>query len=333
MSADSSIATVGSWEGEDVTVSQVEAALSELRRHEPRAAVRTSVLTLVAVVDDHRQADTVLETVTELGARHPSRTVVVIAGDGNHSGRPAPLDATASVHVVQRGASAVCFEDVLLRVRGRARYHLDSIVEPFTLPDLPVVVWLPARLPSLGDPLLAAADRLVVDSRAIPEREDLLGRVAVLARRLAVTDLSWVRLAPWRRLLAGLFEGSLYRPFLRGVLHVEVRGNFGPRHLLGGWLLSRLALRPGQVELAPADHVSMTITGTAEGRTGRFSVARPRAERVIESGIEIEDGPHLTQTLHMRRQWPALSLAQALTRTANDEIYPQALAGALALRS
>ena len=37
-----------SWEADDVTVGQVEAALSELRRHEQRAAVRTSVLTLVA---------------------------------------------------------------------------------------------------------------------------------------------------------------------------------------------------------------------------------------------------------------------------------------------
>ena len=31
------VTTIGSWEGDDVTVGQVEGALSELRRHEQRA--------------------------------------------------------------------------------------------------------------------------------------------------------------------------------------------------------------------------------------------------------------------------------------------------------
>jgi glucose-6-phosphate dehydrogenase assembly protein OpcA len=348
----SGITTVGTWESEQVTVGQVEVALSALRRHERRAAVRTSVLTLVAVVDEPGQADAVLAIVSELGARHPSRTVVLVVGDadppapgGEHAGQgesspagqaPPPqaegMDASASVHVVQRERSAVCFEDVVLRVRGRARFHLDSVVEPFTLPDLPVVVWLPSRLPALGDPLLAAADRIVIDSRAIPERVDLLGKIAVLARRLPVTDLSWIRLAPWRTLLAGLFEGGICRPFLRGVQRVEVHGNYGPRLLLGGWLYTRLGLRPEEVELVPADHVSIRVTAVADGRTGQFVVERPGAARVIESCIEVEGGPHLTQTLHMRRQWPAESLAQALTRMGFDDAYRQALAGAIELR-
>ena len=41
--------TLGTWQADSVTVGQVDAALSDLRRHEERAAVRTSVLTLVVV--------------------------------------------------------------------------------------------------------------------------------------------------------------------------------------------------------------------------------------------------------------------------------------------
>jgi len=70
------IRTIGCWEGDDVTVAEVEAALSGLRRHEQRAAVRTSVLTLVAVVEHQAQADAAREVVADLGARHPSRTIV-----------------------------------------------------------------------------------------------------------------------------------------------------------------------------------------------------------------------------------------------------------------
>jgi glucose-6-phosphate dehydrogenase assembly protein OpcA len=324
------VTTIGSWEAENVTVGAVEAALSDLRRHEQRAAVRTSVLTLVTVVDDAEQAEAALGVVSDLGARHPSRTIVLVVGEDD--GERSELDAAASVHVVEHQGTAICYEDVVLRVRGRARHHLDSVVDPFTLPDLPVVVWMPSRLPSPGDPLLGHADRLVVDSRAVPEGGDALGLIAVLGRRLRVTDLSWTRLAPWRSLLAGLFEGGVNRPFLSGVQRVEVSGNSGPRHLLGGWLMRRLRLPKDAVVLAPAEHVSIRITAVSDGRTGTFIVERPGAERAIESCIDIDGGSCVRQTLQMRRQWPALSLAGALTAVGTDESYRDALAGALELR-
>lgn len=355
--ARANVTTIGSWEGDDVSVSAVEAALSELRRHEQRAAVRTSVLTLVAVVPDDGAASAALDVVYDLGARHPSRTIVLVVeadddsdddsgggagedggepGDRQHSG----IDAAASVHVVEHGGRAVCFEDVVLRVRGTARHHLDSVIEPFAIPDLPLVVWLPARLPAPGDPLLAVADRIVVDSRAVAgaggpggERSSVLPRIQALARRLPVTDLSWTRLAPWRSLLAGLFEGPVYSPFLREIEEVEVVGNYGPRYLLGGWVSQRLRVPVTRVRLAPADHVSITVTAVHRHRTGVFKVARHGAERVIHSSIEIDGGPSVSQALRMRHQWPALALGDALTRMGRDEVYCEALEGALRLRA
>ena len=346
--AGAGITTIGSWEGDGVTVAQVEEALSDLRRHEQRAAVRTSVLTLVAVVGDDSSAEAALDVVYDLGARHPSRTIVLVLDDSDEA--ESGLDAAASVHVVEREGTAVCFEDVVLRVRGRSRHHLDSVIEPFSLPDLPMVVWLPARLPAPGDPLLAVADRVVVDSRAVAgagvgptaeaaakggrlPNDAILPRIQSLARRLPVADLSWTRLAPWRSLLAGLFEGPVYRPFLREIERVEVTGNYGPRHLLGGWLLDRLDVPLARVSIAPAEHVSITITAVHRHRTGVFRVSRPGPARVIESSIEIDSGPSVSQTVRMRERWPALALAEALTRMGRDDTYCEALAGAMALRA
>jgi glucose-6-phosphate dehydrogenase assembly protein OpcA len=337
------IETIGSWEADNVTVSQVERALSDLRRHEQRAAVRTSVLTLVAVVGDDAAGTAALDIVYDLGARHPSRTIVLVLEQGEGAGPG--LDAAASVHAVDRGGRAVCFEDVVLRVRGPARHHLDSVVEPFSLPDLPLVVWLPARLPEPGNPLLAIADRIVIDSRAVAGAGDgasastsaggvnrtVLPRIQSLARRLPVTDLSWTRLAPWRSLLAGLFEGPVFQPFLREVEQVEVAGNYGPRHLLGGWLQRRLHLPRTRVSLSEAEHVSITITAAHRDRAGVFKVVRPGAARVIVSSVEIDHGPSVSQTLRMRDQWPALALAGALTRMGRDDIYCEALEGAVEL--
>ena len=335
--SESRVSTIGSWEAESVTVGAVDRALSDLRRHEKRAAVRTSVLTLVAVVASQAEADLTLEIVAGLGARHPSRTLVLVVGeaedgDGHGAGdRRAAIDAAASVHVVERQGTAICYEDVVLRVRGPARYHLDSVVEPLTLPDLPVVVWTPSHLPDLGDPLLTEADRLVVDSRTVPEAGDVFVRIAALARRLPVTDLSWTRLAPWRSLLAGLFEGGVNRRFLAGVQKVEVAGNHGPRYLIGGWLMRRLELQPDAVVLTRAEHVSIRVSAVSEGRTGTFVVERLGPERAIESAIDIDGGACVRQTLTMRRQWPALSLAGALTAMGHDHSYRDALAGALEL--
>lgn len=321
--------TIGSWESDNVTVAQVEKALSDLRRHEQRAAVRTSVLTLVAVVGSDAEADGARRIIHDLGARHPSRTLVIVTVDEPESS----TDAAVWVHAVEREGRAVCFEEVVLRVRGPARHHLDSVVEPFALPDVPMVVWLPAGLPSPGDPLMQAANRVVVDSRAVAEAGgDVLTRSATLAKRLPVVDLSWMRLEQWRSMLAGLFEGRLYRPFLDAVDLVEVSGNHGPRYLLGGWLLRRLDLPPARVELRRADHVSVVIHAVSGGKKGTFSVTRKGAEREIVSCVDIEDGPQVEQTLRMREQWPSLALASALTRFGHDESYEEALAGARDLR-
>ena len=336
------VTTIGTWEGDHVSVAQVEAALSDLRRHEQRAAVRTSVTTLVAVVGDDAAAQAALDVVYDLGGRHPSRTIVLIVDEADDPEAAPGLDATASVHALEHSGRAVCFEHVVLRVRGRARDHLDSVVGPFALPDLPLVVWLPARLPHPGNPLLAVADRIVVDSRAVAgagpgqhggENHDVLPRIQALARRLPVTDLSWTRLGPWRSLLAGLFEGPVYSPFLREIDRLEVSGNYGPRYLLGGWVMRRLNVPAARVEVAAADHVSITITAVHRNRTGVFRVERTGAARVITSSIEIDGGPSVRQTVQMRSRWPGLALAGALTRMGKEEVYCEALQGALELRA
>ena len=326
------LTTIGSWESDDVTVAQVDRALSDLRRHEQRAAVRTSVLTLVVVVNNADECATARAIVHDLGTRHPSRTLVIVADD-EAPDAPNEVDAALSVYAFEREGRSVCFEEVVLQVRGKARHHLDSIVDPFALPDVPMVVWLPAGLPSPGDPLMQAANRVVVDSRAVAEAGgDVLIRSAALAKRLPVVDLSWIRLALWRSMLAGLFEGAVNRPFLDAVDKVEVEGNHGPRYLLGGWLLRRLELPTTRVELRPADHVAVTIHATADGKRGTFKVVRPGADRVIRSCVDIEDGPQVEQTVRMREQWPALALASALTRVGHDQVYEDALAGARELR-
>jgi glucose-6-phosphate dehydrogenase assembly protein OpcA len=214
-------------------------------------------------------------------------------------------------------------------VRGHARFHLDSVIEPLTIPDLPVAVWCPFHLPAAGDPLLAAADRIVVDTRFLAEEPGLLRRVAALTRRFPVADLSWVRLTPWRSLLAGLFDGSL--DFTRGVYRVEATGHLAPRALLAGWLMSSLGLPASAVELTPAEHVCIRLQASANGRDARFSVERTSDAKVIHARVEVADGVSQQQTLRMRDEPRGAVLADALGRMGHDPVYERALASALEL--
>ena len=321
--------TIGTWQADSVTAAQVEAAMSDLRRHEERAAVRTSVLTLVVVVGSTDEANETLDVVRHLGARHPSRTLVLVL-DEEDTGE-SRLDASVAVCAIDRGGRAVAVEEMVLECRGPARYHLDSLVLPFTVPDLPVAVWLPTSLPSRGDPLLEAADRVVVDTRVVGYQPDALSRLHALTRRVAVTDLSWSRLKPWRRLLAGLFEGHIYRPFLRDVHHLEVTGHAGPRHLFAGWVMSRLDLPRAVVHLGDAEHLSVKLVASHEGRWGRFDVERKGDERVIDASVEIEGGPSFEQKVQIGEAWPSRALADALAHMGHNQTYEAALQAALGL--
>jgi glucose-6-phosphate dehydrogenase assembly protein OpcA len=243
------------------------------------------------------------------------------------------MEAAVTVEVLEIDGRAVCHESVVLRVRGAARYHLDSIVRPLTLADLPVFVWVPVHLPVLGDPILAVGDRLLVDTRAAADAETALPHVVKLMRQLPVTDLSWLRLAPWRDQLSGLFQGQVNRPFLAGVDHVTVAGHFAPRHLLAGWLIRRLGLPPEAVSLEDATHVTIRLSARSDGRRGEFTVSRKDDERAIVTEVALQSGPSWAQTLRMRDRWPARALADAITRTGEDTSFATALAGAVTLLS
>jgi len=321
--------TINKWESDNVTAAQVEHELTRMRRHEERAATRTSVLTLVIVVGNGHEAEENLDVVRHLGARHPSRTLVlVLEDDGEGESR---LDASASVCVIDRGGRQVAVEELVINVWGQGRFHLDSLVLPFTLPDLPVAVWLPTRILDRGDPLLETADRVVVDTRVVGYQPDALSRLYSITRRAAVTDLSWWRLKPWRNLFAGLFEGHTYRPFLRDVNHLEVTGHAGPRHLFAGWVMSRLDLPRSVVHLGDAEHLSVKLVATHEGRRGRFEVERKGDERVIDASVEIEGGPSFQQKIQIGEAWPSRSLADALGHMGHNQTYEAALEAALGL--
>ncbi len=224
---------VQTWEGRSVRLGEVIAALPDLRHQASArgAGTRTAVMTIVMVIGPDDDPEAIAAPVRALGAHHPCRAVVL---------RPDPdstpvIDAKAFLWRADPTASEghpVFFEEVHLHVGGQAASHLASIVGPFVLADLPVVMWFPDVLPDPADPLLRLASALVVDTRVVAPDPAAMGHsyrtLLELANHQPVVDLSWVRLQPWRELLAGLFEPEHSRPFVQCVCSASVSGKPGP---------------------------------------------------------------------------------------------------------
>ncbi|HEX7165437.1 MAG TPA: glucose-6-phosphate dehydrogenase assembly protein OpcA [Acidimicrobiales bacterium] len=322
--------TLSVWSEDGVRVADVVAALEDLRRPEPMPATRTSVLTLVVVATRAASADRALAALHELGGRHPAR-VLTILSDPDAAPSDAGIDASVRLLGGEADGKEVWFEDVELCVRDDAARHLDSLIEPFTIADLPVVVWFVDGLPADDDPLLAAADVVLVDARDFGDA-DCFGSLARVTRRRPVVDLSWQRLQPWRELLAGLFEGPDARPFLGDVRSVRVAGRTGPRHLLAGWVADRLRLPSPEVHLVAGEHVSMRVVAVApDGRAGTFEVLRRDDERVVRARADLEGGPTSEVVVPLPDATPAWGLATALSRLYRDPVYEHALRAAVAL--
>ncbi|HEV8489711.1 MAG TPA: glucose-6-phosphate dehydrogenase assembly protein OpcA [Candidatus Limnocylindrales bacterium] len=239
-----------------------EPNLETLVEGEPgrHVAARTSVMNLVVIARRPEIGERSAATIQTLTGKHPSRTLIVSAADPDG---PSWLDAQIQAHCVLPRADApeICAEMIYLSAGGESGRHLDAIVAPLLIHDLPVTIWWPGEPPLGTEPardLLSMADRLVVDGSTWAE--DGLGRLRQLANlidstSLSIRDFALVRQSRWREAIASIFDLHEFTPFLRSMRRIAVAyathdetGAPGSTNLVKpvyhvGWLASRLGLR------------------------------------------------------------------------------------------
>lgn len=155
-----------------------------------------------------------------------------------------------------------------------------------------------------------------------------LDRVAGLFGKVPVLDLAWIRLRPWRELLASMVDGAAFRPALADLTSARVIGKAGARALLGGWLSSLLDLPEGALHLVAARHASVHLCGRIEGRAATFTVERIAGERLVRATASVEGGPSFTDVLALPPADPSSALAEALCALRPDPVYEQAVRAA-----
>jgi glucose-6-phosphate dehydrogenase assembly protein OpcA len=232
------------WSERDTTISRIAAHLAQLwtsttddggphvqEKGLPHA--RASVLNLIVTVPDALAADRVVHTLLGLGFRHPSRAIVLVA-DPTADGPPLDAAVSAHCHPTTDAGDQVCFEEVVLTIRGEAAEHLNGVVAALLIHDLPTHVWWPGD-PPFSDPvfdqLVEVADRLIVDPSDFSDLLLGLRRLASLRRRSGIGDLSWKRLGWWQELTAQFFDAPRFRRYLPNLnrlsIHYALPGSGG----------------------------------------------------------------------------------------------------------
>ena len=119
-------------------------------------------------------------------------------------------------------------------------------------------------------------------------------------------------------------HGGTLDPLATGLLPIALgEATKTVPYVMDGMKTYRFTLRFGEAR----------ATDDAEGEVIGLSPVRPTDEEIIETKVDIEDGPSWTQTLRMRDRWPSRALADALMRVGEDETYRDAVIGATRLMS
>lgn len=309
-----------SWAGKQVRIEEVETSLSTLwkmsadnLRTAANLHVRTSVLNLVICAPDIASARYASTLLRHLASTHLARVTLAILDTA-----PDAPDMLAS-WVTLRCFSMIsdlmrhCFEQTTLLASGRAGHLLTEALPRVLKEQLPTYLWWIGDTNGADETIFQRVaelcQRVIVDSATFQRPEQDIHALATYCKhapQIALSDLNWGRLTPWRQLVAQFFDVPEYLPFLHGIERIEIEHAVAPPHteqanengqaalhptsalLLAGWLKTSLTLA-----LIPtsAQHLHDTHTGTYQwalqvpaGGTPALLHIRPRVQPDVQPG-------------------------------------------------
>jgi glucose-6-phosphate dehydrogenase assembly protein OpcA len=321
------------WSESDTTPDAIDSALRNLLRerhaaHESLAPAR--VLNLVVVVDRDWKGE-ISNRLARVGRYHASRTVLCAVEEGRTS-----LDARAVMSYDEPGDGAglsVIHEEVEIDMGPKHLEHLETIIDPVVVDELPTMLWSPHGHDEAVAAVLDLTDVILLDSADLLEPPEAFERATSLLRSAYVVDLAWLRTTPWRERIAALFDPPQRRTALGQISRVVIRHREGSEVsalLLGGWLCSRLrwSSEGVPVDLEPADQDAPGLAGVTIQCGDGFSLSLDRSAGGLRAHERVNGDEHRWRILGASRGEGGIlgeGVRQALLR---DPTYGPALAAA-----
>lgn len=203
---------------------------------------RALTINFIAVAHDHDEF--ALRQVAErLVHRSPARALLLSIDDALRQ----PEVEVAAVTRCNGKVRDVVLEEIFVRLPSSWFTHVPGLMRPLLISDLPTHLYWACDWSRDGrfEELHALADHSVVDSRRFSLPAVQLAELdSVRNDAHPITDLSWLRLRPWRRALAEAFGRVVWQPgtSTNGVIR-HGRAGASTAILLAQWLQARLGAR------------------------------------------------------------------------------------------
>ena len=284
-----------------VAVAAIPTALAQrwnaIAAEYPSVSSRSASMNMIAYANEISASTEVSGVIGELAATHPVRAITVI--DDESATDDNVESYILSGAILARDGKPTCSEEVFLRGNPGSAERMASAVYGLLAADLCVYLWWRAPSPygtSLFRMIAPFADKVIVDSLRFGDTGAALDTVRRMAEHrvghVAVADLNWKRILPWRQAIAGSFDDPLTLSLLDEFDRCQIDfAAAAPRDtppaaratLLAGWIATSVPRLRGRIRI-----VARETGGEGAGRIEAvgFSSTVSKASLVLRRSRE-----------------------------------------------
>jgi glucose-6-phosphate dehydrogenase assembly protein OpcA len=339
--------------------------------------MRANTLNLLAVARNNRNAELIKDSVSRLHDFLPSRTIILVtrSAEEDEGNQTCLYDVHLQLNEQHTSSDEPTFrfETITISAGIDEFGHLSSLVSPLLAAELPDFLWWPGNdfvNNPLFEDLQQIVDRVIVDSAQLGK--DVSGVAAMRALlddsdagSPLIGDFTWLRLAPWRQLIAQFFDPPDVQQCLSTIdeltiSYAEVRedgsSGFASALLTVGWLASRLGweiMDPLEKRKSGGWSAPLRASDNGRGREislrllpdmsphARFSLrhveiisggehpGRFRVERTdaddMVTGSETKTVPYVSRMVYAKRPTNTKMLGEELQRFGRDRTFEEAI--------
>lgn len=220
--------------------------------------MRANTLNLLAVARNDRDAELITNSISRLHDFLPSRTIILVTRPrGEGSAYAYDVSLQLNEQHSSNDEPTLRFETITISAGLEEFGHLSSLVSPLLAAELPDFLWWPAADYNdnpLFDDLQQIVDRVIVDSAQMGNNLAGMEGLRTLLNdeqesAPIVGDFTWLRLGPWRQLIAQFFDPPDVQQCLSSIEEITISyadiredgsSGFASALLTVGWLASRL---------------------------------------------------------------------------------------------
>ena len=305
------------------------------------AVTRAQVMNLLVFAPGEKEQE-VTQALSDVANESPGRMIVLLHG----SDPTMSAWVNALCHRSSGGRKQVCCEQIMIRGGEQIPLQWSSAALPLFVPDLPRFLWWYDNLnenSELLNILCESVDRLIIDSS---QTDGIAIRTLMKEKRdvLAISDLNWAGLTPWRTAIAGLYDHPQCRLCMESLSLIEIEcetpfKECWQAQLLISWIGSALQWKweelPNLINSKQAGtKVMIHASSGSEEKLLRVRLVSGRSEFVISQELQcpylrceiLVEGINLgSQVIHLPQRSLSALLSRELSILSRDQVYEKTI--------